>query len=155
MTPLSMEIIRELRNIIEILGGGEWLAIALNSYGDTIGERELLEALGVWRGEQSPGALLILQERRRQALEEGWSAAHDDKHKRFQLTKAAVSYAEAVANPDEWAAERGLKPAPYHDWPWAKKWWKPSEDPIRNLVKAGALIAAEIDRLKRKEGRGK
>lgn len=25
-------------------------------------------------------------------------------------------------------------------------WWKPSEEPVVNLVKAGALIAAEIDR---------
>jgi len=34
-------------------------------------------------------------------------------------------------------------------WPWEREAWKPSEDPIRNLVKAGALIAAEIDRLQR------
>jgi hypothetical protein len=34
-------------------------------------------------------------------------------------------------------------------WPWDEKWWKPSTNPIRNLVKAGALIAAEIDRLQR------
>ena len=43
-----------------------------------------------------------------------------------------------------------LKP-PRFDWPssWNTSWWKPSADPIRNLVKAGALIAAEIDRLQR------
>ena len=34
-------------------------------------------------------------------------------------------------------------------WPWSDKWWKPSDDPVRNLVKAGALLAAEIDRLQR------
>lgn len=34
-------------------------------------------------------------------------------------------------------------------WPFGQDWWKPSNDPIRNLVKAGALIAAEIDRLHR------
>lgn len=34
-------------------------------------------------------------------------------------------------------------------WPWAVRWWKP-KDPIRDLVRAGALIAAEIDRLQRK-----
>jgi hypothetical protein len=34
-------------------------------------------------------------------------------------------------------------------WPWDYDWWKPSDDPIRNLTKAGALIAAEIDRLNR------
>jgi hypothetical protein len=36
-------------------------------------------------------------------------------------------------------------------WPWDPSWWKPSPDPIRNLVKAGALIAAEIDRLQRRQ----
>jgi ribosomal protein S14 len=35
-------------------------------------------------------------------------------------------------------------------WPWDMDWWKPSNG-IQNLVKAGALIAAEIDSLKRKE----
>ena len=59
-------------------------------------------------------------------------------------TPAAV--AGAVASPDEEGDENG-KVRPCWDWPWAKKWWKPSDDPVRNLVKAGALIAAEIDRL--------
>ena len=35
----------------------------------------------------------------------------------------------------------------------AEEWWKPSADPVRNLEKAGALIAAEIDRLLRQRGR--
>jgi hypothetical protein len=34
-------------------------------------------------------------------------------------------------------------------WPWEASWWKPSQtDRIKELAKAGALIAAEIDRLK-------
>ena len=33
-------------------------------------------------------------------------------------------------------------------WPWNVVWWKPTpDDRIRELAKAGALIAAEIDRL--------
>lgn len=96
------------------------------------------------------GSKLIAEERKRQMAQEGWSPSHDDRHKRFQLTKAAISYAAAVASPDEWAKAHGAPPAPIHDWPWGQKWWKPSGDPIRNLVKAGALIAAEIDRLQRK-----
>jgi len=33
-------------------------------------------------------------------------------------------------------------------WPWEKSWWKPTpNDRVKELVKAGALIAAEIDRL--------
>lgn len=38
------------------------------------------------------------------------------------------------------------------EWPFDAEWWKPSNDPVRNLVKAGALIAAEIDRLLRAQG---
>jgi hypothetical protein len=35
-------------------------------------------------------------------------------------------------------------------WPWNFKWWKPHPDNrIRDFEKAGALIAAEIDRLLR------
>lgn len=31
-------------------------------------------------------------------------------------------------------------------WPWGKQYWKPTpNDPRRQLVKAGALIAAAID----------
>jgi hypothetical protein len=39
------------------------------------------------------------------------------------------------------------------DWPFDPSWWKPSEDRVRDLVKAGALIAAEIDRLLLASGR--
>jgi hypothetical protein len=34
-------------------------------------------------------------------------------------------------------------------WPFEPASYKLSDDPIRNLTKAGALIAAEIDRLER------
>lgn len=101
------------------------------------------------------GVELIAEERQRQISKEGWTPEHDDSHKRRQMAKAAESYLGTHTEPDEWAAERGEPPSPHHNWPWAKKWWKPSSDPIRNLVKAGALIAAEIDRLQRKQARKK
>lgn len=95
------------------------------------------------------GTQLITEERERQISQEGWTDHHDDDHSSFELTNAAISYAAHVVSPDEEGDENG-KPRPCFDWPWAMEWWKPSEDPIRNLVKAGALIAAEIDRLQRK-----
>lgn len=95
------------------------------------------------------GIELISEERTRQITSELWTPEHDDRHCKFQLTLAAVSYAAVVASPDEDGDENG-KVRPCYDWPWESKWWKPSDDPIRNLVKAGALIAAEIDRLQRK-----
>lgn len=95
------------------------------------------------------GIALIAEERQRQISEELWTAEHDDKrHRKYELTLAAMSYAAVVAAPDESAASPA-ESAPTDDWPWSKKWWKPSDDPVRNLVKAGALIAAEIDRLQR------
>lgn len=88
----------------------------------------------------SNGAAMIFEERTRQLFEEGWSAEHDDEHSHGELVLAAITYASSTL---------ALWPVNFEDvWPWDHKWWKPS-DHIRNLEKAGALIAAEIDRLKR------
>lgn len=89
----------------------------------------------------SMGVLLIQDERVRQIEEEGFSVFHDDEHQDGELLKAAICYIKA-ANRDQRAS---CPPT----WPWDAAWWKP-KDRIRNLVRAGALIAAEIDRLKRK-----
>jgi hypothetical protein len=104
----------------------------------------------------SSGAGMIIDERLRQIHSEGWTSEHDDKHTNAELSSAAVCYASQAAHdvgfPDSPPLERGMiLGEPGRLWPWEDKWWKPSPDPIRNLVKAGALIAAEIDRLRRKE----
>lgn len=88
----------------------------------------------------STGAELIAAERARQIEVEGWTPEHDDEHDDNELPKAAVAYV---------LASRNLVLGSWAFWPWHEDWWKPSDDPIRNLVKAGALIAAEIDRLQR------
>jgi hypothetical protein len=89
------------------------------------------------------GVSLIGKERLRQTEKEGWTPEHDQLHNRGELAKAAACYAvhhtdAKVKDPNN-ILEQG--------WPWDDMWWKPSPDKIRNLVKAGALIAAEIDRL--------
>ena len=85
------------------------------------------------------GADLIKQERERQIYGEGWTKEHDDKHVNNELALAAACYAV----PDVFS--QGY-------WPptWDLNWYK-STTRIRDLVKAGALIAAEIDRLRRIE----
>lgn len=90
------------------------------------------------------GIELISEERIRQLCKEGWTPEHDDTHDMGELLRGGAAYALA-AN----AGADALIPA---SWPWSQRWWKPSDDPVRNLVKAGALIAAEIDRLQRKRG---
>ena len=88
------------------------------------------------------GVDLIAVERRRQIEEEGFTCDHDYQHDCGELASAGACYA---------LAEQEMVGADWEPafWPWDKKWWKPSSDPIRNLVKAGARIAAEIDRLQR------
>ncbi|QCP50189.1 hypothetical protein FAZ95_13970 [Trinickia violacea] len=83
----------------------------------------------------------VLAERRRQVESEGWTARHDDSHKGGQMAAAGGCYAlftDAYPNVGD----------PPPDWPWAAKWWKPFEY-RRDLVKAGALILAEIERIDR------
>lgn len=97
----------------------------------------------------SPGALAILRERERQETVEGWTPEHDDIHGSGEIAGAAACY--TMQGLDIGANHLGEQVRVLiHDlWPWDRAWWKPSDDPIRNLEKAGALIAAEIDRLKR------
>ena len=73
-----------------------------------------------------------------------------DEHTSNELIKAASVYLGIVGFEERY---HGLVHDPKYPgmvgWPWDVSWWKPSDSPIRNLVKAGALIAAEIDRLQR------
>lgn len=74
----------------------------------------------------------IAAERHRQVMSEGWSAEHDDNHNGGELAKAAACY--AIGCP--------------LFWPWDERWWNPKGE-RRNLIRAGALIVAEIERLDR------
>ena len=100
------------------------------------------------------GIELIAAERQRQLNEEGWTPEHDDEHNGAEMIDAAAEYARytAILVRDPSASELREWETPSGDWPWHPDCWKPDADPIRNLVKAGALIAAEIDRLERKGG---
>lgn len=83
----------------------------------------------------------IQDERRRQIKEEGWTPEHDDQHDSGELAHAAGCYALFSGS----HADAG-DPPKY--WPWDAAWWKPSEY-RRDLVKAAALLVAEIERLDR------
>jgi hypothetical protein len=90
------------------------------------------------------GIELITAERKRQIEEEGWTQEHDAQiNKRYDLSKAAICYADPCLTPTS---------RPPFGWPWSSQWWKP-KDQIRNLTRAGALIAAEIDRLQADKGK--
>jgi len=93
------------------------------------------------------GANLIKDERERQIKKEGWDAKHDDYYEFEELAKAAACY----AIPPKCRQLTGKLHVPTL-WPWDDESWNPdTENRIRELVKAGALIAAEIDRLFREK----
>jgi hypothetical protein len=94
----------------------------------------------------------IAAERRRQIEAEGWAPEHDDCHNRGELALAAATYCLHTVG--------GISLVPYGDiednenvgpnvyWPWTASCWKP-KDRRRDLIRAAALIVAEIERLDR------
>lgn len=97
----------------------------------------------------------IAAERRRQIDAEGWTPEHDDGHDGGEMLTAAWCYMQRHADADMWggnaAAEINSLPAPAR-WPWDREWWKP-KNRRRDLIRAAALIVAEIERLDRIEAR--
>ena len=95
------------------------------------------------------GVAMIADERLRQIKEEGWTPEHDDEHFMGEMSAAAICYAELSVNEEIRGDTPSLTLAAQW-WPWDAEWFKPTNDPVRNLVKSAALLAAEIDRLQRK-----
>lgn len=95
----------------------------------------------------SQAARDVLAERQRQVEQEGWTPEHDDEHDEGELGMAAACYAMEGASNLTLSGDEGEPP---EFWPWDGEWWKPSPEPRRNLVKAAALILAEIERLDRR-----
>ncbi len=95
----------------------------------------------------SPAIKLIMAERERQIADDGYTPYHDDFHISGELAAAAACY----VLPPEIRSESLLGKI----WPWDADEFKPTpHDPCHDLVKAGALIVAEIERLQRnREGR--
>ena len=89
----------------------------------------------------------VIAERQRHQSAEGWTPEHDDEHCNGELAMAAVCYINETGTVNR----NGGKP---WGWPWDASWWKPNAR-RRNLVKAGALILAEIERIDRAAGIGK
>lgn len=108
------------------------------------------------------GIELIADERARQISVEGWTPEHDDEHEGEELALAAALYATPIplfeVKCDRTGSVKWSDPWPWQDsvegprggafsvnaWDKRKK-----HSRLRRLVVAGALIAAEIDRLQR------
>lgn len=105
----------------------------------------------------------IAAERRRQVEGEGWTPDHDDAHGGGELASAAACYA---LPPGKLAMDGGYWTYGGRDpelskfirakpqlWPWHADWWKPASR-RRDLIRAAALIVAEIERLDRAKPAG-
>lgn len=111
----------------------------------------------------------VAAERARQISAEGWTTEHDDTdHNAGELARAAISYIAHTHYPNiGYRLDKRQRPhySRYGDdpppvfkmdcyvpttWPWAADWWKPKQ-PRRNLLRAAALIVAEIERMDRAE----
>lgn len=99
-------------------------------------------------------ARAVLAERARQMSVEGWTPEHDDEHDAGELSAAGSAYATAAADmlhPMS-QGDGAFQAVPPAIWPWSQEWWKHSE-PRRMLIKAAALLLAEIERIDREEKR--
>lgn len=120
---------------------------------------EILESLAEFKSQQLPagGAELIALERAQHTKRENYDAAHDDAHDTGEIAKAGIAYifgalADVVPQVGNHDPEY-MKQSATNWWPWHRSYYKTHDKAIRKLVKAGALIAAEIDRLLRKNAK--
>lgn len=159
------EAATERKAILEI---GEQLLTKFDNSDDVhaaYGVRTLMQRIR-WRGEnerrETMNAIdLIRQERERQQSVEGWTREHDSEHDGGELAMAAACYAApepvyihreaeigALVNSGDRGDRRLRRAGYYHAWPWDEEWDKRNKhDRQRQLVIAGALIVAELDRL--------
>jgi hypothetical protein len=112
-----------------------WFAFVKPEDEEWPGKKVVEYVTGVAPEVVSDAARDVLAERRRQVTELGRTTRGDDCYRDGELARAAACY--AMGN----GFLRGT-------WPWDQKWWKP-RDMRSNLVRAGALILAEIERLDR------
>jgi hypothetical protein len=132
--PEGRQIVAAARQALRVLGGEEAGAEPAASSTDA---KE-----GPWT--ESPGVALIAVERSRQVTAKGYTPAHDARHDGSQLARAAACYALYAAG----VRQLGIHPlGTAWPWPWPDADFRPGDDPVRALTKAGALIAAELDRL--------
>ena len=138
--------------------------IAPNGIIDATNDKTALAAIEAARREEreacatlkaTAGVQDVAAERARQIEKEGWDEEHDDAEHAdgTALARAAIAYArhyverKLVIEDHGVAAYQAEDPA-FYGWPWERMWWKP-KDPRRDLVRAAALLIAEIDLLDR------
>jgi len=105
--------------------------------------------------EVKKGVQIIAEERQRHMDVRGWDSSHDDDPNHENGEMAAVAALYAVPHHGKYGINADLVERLYPK-NWHVRWWNPGpagsgvDGTIKDLAKAGALIAAEIDRLNRR-----
>lgn len=103
------------------------------------------------------GIELIAAERQRQIDEEGYTPEHDREHDQHELARAGAMYAlpgsfRSLSLQSNFRYTTIMSQCWPGNWPWPTRRTvgasAAKQARIRELAKAGALIAAEIDRLR-------
>lgn len=130
-------------------------------YIDALAEEKTRLAADLAHLRRSAAIVDVARERTRQVNSEGWTSEHDDAHGDGSIALAGACYAMFAAVSDEARASTDMPAGLTTDgepitgwaawlsiWPWERRFWKPT-DRRRDLVKAAALLIAEIERIDR------
>lgn len=109
---------------------------------------------------QTPAIKSVLAERQRQVDEEGWTALHDDEHAYGELSRAAAVYCLCSDKPPVPGDVSEVHQSRKWDFNilkaiWPSGWVFNPKDRRSNLIRAAALILAEIERQDRTQPRHK
>ena len=159
LLPISRAAFAEIKAKLEAAGYQDQFhedsrgEVLIDMYGIALKDEEFPTAPDFRIVGKDSGAAMIVDERLRQISKEGFSPEHDDAHAMGEMAAAAMCYAELAVDEEIRSVRQPMVNNPPEWWPWETEWWKPSPDPIKNLKRAGALLAAEIDRLLRAKRR--
>jgi len=98
-------------------------------------------------------ALELITEERQRQIAKGYTASHDDDLIGGELAAGGGCFAlyagwqSPGCDVEDLAKEK--RSIAGSDWPFERASFRPDENPIANLAKAGAMIVAEIERLQR------
>ena len=127
----------------------KWIAKTMAPIGAKAEYRPFYFATTMSHGNVSDAARDVIAERNRQITVEGYDLQHDDAHRNDEIAAYATFYTMPPAVRD-WPAEETGYGATWGDAIIPVGWWPPKPcDRRQQLVKAAALLVAEIERLDR------
>ena len=147
-----------LEEVSGIVQAGKHVAVKLADLYRAAGQKPAdCQAIRDWMTAVQPappekhmqGLADAIAERVRQIDAEGWTTEHDDSHAHSEMARAAAAY--CLGQPElTGRVQDGKRFLPWRSmiWPWSKEWWKPKTR-REDLIRAAALIIAEIERLDR------